>query len=90
MPAAAPKQLASFVHVRKQDTTATHVRYAHDGEITAGQKLEIAAGIARIHSRFIGAPVTFTQCNRANHVGCASALIAVTDPHLPAVDLAAP
>jgi phenylpyruvate tautomerase PptA (4-oxalocrotonate tautomerase family) len=36
--------------------------YAHRGEITAEQKLEIAAGIARIHSRFTGAPVAFTQC----------------------------
>jgi phenylpyruvate tautomerase PptA (4-oxalocrotonate tautomerase family) len=40
----------------------TYVCYAHKGEITAEQKLEIAAGIARIHSRFTGAPVAFCQC----------------------------
>jgi hypothetical protein len=43
----------------------THVRYAPKGEITAQQKLEIAAGIARIHSRFTGAPIAFSQCDRA-------------------------
>jgi phenylpyruvate tautomerase PptA (4-oxalocrotonate tautomerase family) len=40
----------------------TYVCYAHQGEITAEQKLEIAAGIARIHSQFTGAPVAFSQC----------------------------
>jgi phenylpyruvate tautomerase PptA (4-oxalocrotonate tautomerase family) len=40
----------------------TYMCYAHEGEITAEQKLEIAAGIARIHSRFTGAPVAFCQC----------------------------
>lgn len=40
----------------------TYVCYAHEGEITFEQKLEIVAGIARIHSRFTGAPVAFTQC----------------------------
>jgi phenylpyruvate tautomerase PptA (4-oxalocrotonate tautomerase family) len=40
----------------------TYVCYVHEGEVTAEQKLEIAAGIARIHSRFTGAPVAFTQC----------------------------
>jgi phenylpyruvate tautomerase PptA (4-oxalocrotonate tautomerase family) len=40
----------------------TYVCYAHRGEITAEQKAEIAAGIARVHSRFTGAPVAFTQC----------------------------
>jgi phenylpyruvate tautomerase PptA (4-oxalocrotonate tautomerase family) len=40
----------------------TYMCYAHKDSITAGQKLEIAAGIARIHSRFTGAPVAFCQC----------------------------
>ena len=40
----------------------TYLCYAHEGEITSEQKLEIATGIARIHSRFTGAPVAFTQC----------------------------
>lgn len=40
----------------------TYMCYAHNGEITAEQKLEIATGIARIHSRFTGAPVAFAQC----------------------------
>jgi len=40
----------------------TYVCYTHEGEVSAEQKLEIAAGIARIHSRFTGAPVAFTQC----------------------------
>jgi len=40
----------------------TYVCYAHEGEITFEQKLEIAAGIAAIHGRFTGAPVAFTQC----------------------------
>jgi phenylpyruvate tautomerase PptA (4-oxalocrotonate tautomerase family) len=40
----------------------TYVCYAHTGELTAEQKSEIAAGIARIHSRFTGAPVAFSQC----------------------------
>jgi phenylpyruvate tautomerase PptA (4-oxalocrotonate tautomerase family) len=40
----------------------TYVCYAHEGEITFEQKLEIAAEIARIRSRFTGAPITFTQC----------------------------
>jgi phenylpyruvate tautomerase PptA (4-oxalocrotonate tautomerase family) len=40
----------------------TYVCYAHRGEITVEQKSEIAAGIARIHSRFTGAPVAFSQC----------------------------
>jgi phenylpyruvate tautomerase PptA (4-oxalocrotonate tautomerase family) len=38
------------------------VCYAHRGEITAEQKSAIAAGIARIHSRFTGTPVAFSQC----------------------------
>lgn len=40
----------------------TYMCYAHDGQITTEQKLHIAAGIARIHSRFTGAPVAFCQC----------------------------
>ena len=32
----------------------TYMCYAHDGQITAEQKSHIAAGIARIHSRFTG------------------------------------
>jgi phenylpyruvate tautomerase PptA (4-oxalocrotonate tautomerase family) len=40
----------------------TYMCYAHRGEITADQKSEIAAGIARVHSRFTGAPIAFTQC----------------------------
>jgi phenylpyruvate tautomerase PptA (4-oxalocrotonate tautomerase family) len=40
----------------------TYVCYAHQGAITSEQKAEIAAGIARIHSRFTGAPIAFTQC----------------------------
>jgi phenylpyruvate tautomerase PptA (4-oxalocrotonate tautomerase family) len=40
----------------------TYLCYAHEGEISAEQKLEIAEGIARIHSRFTGAPIAFTQC----------------------------
>ena len=40
----------------------TYVCYAHRGKMTSEQKSEIAAGIARIHSRFSGAPVAFTQC----------------------------
>ena len=39
----------------------TYLCYAHKGEISAGQKLEIAAGIARIHSRFTGAPMTLAD-----------------------------
>jgi phenylpyruvate tautomerase PptA (4-oxalocrotonate tautomerase family) len=35
--------------------------YAHEGQITSEQKSRIAAGIARIHSRFTGAPVAFCQ-----------------------------
>jgi phenylpyruvate tautomerase PptA (4-oxalocrotonate tautomerase family) len=40
----------------------TYVCYAQKGAITSEQKSEIAAGIARIHSRFTGAPIAFTQC----------------------------
>jgi phenylpyruvate tautomerase PptA (4-oxalocrotonate tautomerase family) len=40
----------------------TYLCYTHKGQTTAEQKLEIAAGIARIHSRFTGAPVAFCQC----------------------------
>ena len=40
----------------------TYMCYAHEGEITFEQKSEIAAEIARIHSRFTGAPIAFTQC----------------------------
>ena len=40
----------------------TYVCYAHEGQITAEQKSQIAAGIARIHSRCTGAPVAFSQC----------------------------
>ena len=40
----------------------TYVCYAHRGEVSAQQKSEIAAEIARIHSRFTGAPISFTQC----------------------------
>jgi phenylpyruvate tautomerase PptA (4-oxalocrotonate tautomerase family) len=39
----------------------TYTCHAHEGEITAEQKSHIAAGIARIHSRFTGAPVAFCQ-----------------------------
>jgi phenylpyruvate tautomerase PptA (4-oxalocrotonate tautomerase family) len=39
----------------------TYMCYAHEGQITAEQKSDIAAGIARIHSRFTGAPVAFCQ-----------------------------
>jgi hypothetical protein len=59
--AATPTQLASFVQVRKEGTMPTYMCYAHEGEITFEQKSKIAAGIARIHSRFTGAPVAFTQ-----------------------------
>jgi phenylpyruvate tautomerase PptA (4-oxalocrotonate tautomerase family) len=40
----------------------TYMCYAHEGQITAEQKSHIAAGTARIHSRFTGAPVAFSQC----------------------------
>jgi phenylpyruvate tautomerase PptA (4-oxalocrotonate tautomerase family) len=40
----------------------TYVCYAHRGEINAEQKAEIAAGIARVHSRFPGTPIAFSQC----------------------------
>ena len=40
----------------------TYVCYAHRGHLTAQHKTQIAAGIARIHSEFTGAPVAFTQC----------------------------
>ena len=40
----------------------TYMCYAHKEEITAEQKLGIAAGIARIHSQSTGAPVAFCQC----------------------------
>jgi phenylpyruvate tautomerase PptA (4-oxalocrotonate tautomerase family) len=40
----------------------TYVCYAQRGEITAEQRSEIAAGIARIHSRFTGTPIAFSQC----------------------------
>jgi phenylpyruvate tautomerase PptA (4-oxalocrotonate tautomerase family) len=40
----------------------TYMCYAHEGQITAEQKSHIAAGIARVHSRFTGAPVAFSQC----------------------------
>jgi phenylpyruvate tautomerase PptA (4-oxalocrotonate tautomerase family) len=40
----------------------TYMCYAHEGQITAEQKSHIAAGIARTHSRFTGAPVAFCQC----------------------------
>jgi phenylpyruvate tautomerase PptA (4-oxalocrotonate tautomerase family) len=40
----------------------TYMCYAHRGQLTAERKAEIAAGIARIHSRFTGAPVWFSQC----------------------------
>jgi phenylpyruvate tautomerase PptA (4-oxalocrotonate tautomerase family) len=39
----------------------TYMCYAHEGQITVEQKSHIAAGIARIHSRFTGAPVAFCQ-----------------------------
>jgi hypothetical protein len=35
----------------------TYMCYAHGDEINAEQKLEIAAGIARIHSQSTGAPI---------------------------------
>ena len=44
----------------------TYMCYAHEGQITAEQKAVVAAGIARIHSRFTNAPVAFCQsvfCN---------------------------
>jgi phenylpyruvate tautomerase PptA (4-oxalocrotonate tautomerase family) len=50
------------MQVRKENAMPTYVCYAHRGQITAEQKLEIAAGIARIHSRFTGAPVAYSQC----------------------------
>ena len=40
----------------------TYMCYVHEGQVTAEQKSQIAAGIARIHSRFTGAPVSFCQC----------------------------
>lgn len=40
----------------------TYVCYAHRGQLTVQHKAQIAAGIARIHSEFTGAPVAFTQC----------------------------
>ena len=40
----------------------TYMCYAHEGQITADQKSHIAAEIARIHSRFTGAPASFCQC----------------------------
>ena len=40
----------------------TYMCYAHEGQIPAEQKSQIAAGIARIHSRYTGAPVAFSQC----------------------------
>jgi phenylpyruvate tautomerase PptA (4-oxalocrotonate tautomerase family) len=40
----------------------TYICYAHEGRATAEQKAQIAAGIARIHSRYTGAPVAFCQC----------------------------
>jgi phenylpyruvate tautomerase PptA (4-oxalocrotonate tautomerase family) len=40
----------------------TYMCYVHEGQVTAEQKSRIAAGIARIHSRFTGAPVSFCQC----------------------------
>jgi phenylpyruvate tautomerase PptA (4-oxalocrotonate tautomerase family) len=40
----------------------TYMCYAHKDEINAEQKLEIAAGIARIHSQSTGAPIAFCQC----------------------------
>jgi phenylpyruvate tautomerase PptA (4-oxalocrotonate tautomerase family) len=46
----------------KEDFMPTYMCYAHEGQVTAEQKSQIAAGIARIHSRFTGAPVSFCQC----------------------------
>ena len=40
----------------------TYVCYAHPDHVTAGEKAKIAVGIARIHHRFTGAPIAFTQC----------------------------
>ena len=40
----------------------TYVCYAPRGQLTVQHKAQIAAGIARIHSEFTGAPVAFTQC----------------------------
>jgi phenylpyruvate tautomerase PptA (4-oxalocrotonate tautomerase family) len=40
----------------------TYICYAHEGRASAEQKSQIAAGIARIHSRYTGAPVAFCQC----------------------------
>jgi phenylpyruvate tautomerase PptA (4-oxalocrotonate tautomerase family) len=40
----------------------TYMCYAHEGQVTTKQKSHIAAGIARIHSRFTGAPASFCQC----------------------------
>ena len=40
----------------------TYMCYAHEGQITSEQKSYTAAGIARIHSQFTGAPVSFCQC----------------------------
>lgn len=40
----------------------TYMCYVHEGQVTAEQKSQIAAGIAQIHSRFTGAPVSFSQC----------------------------
>ena len=40
----------------------TYMCYVHEGQVTAEQKSQIAAGIAQIHSRFTGAPVSFCQC----------------------------
>ena len=40
----------------------TYVCYAHPDQVTAAAKAKIAVGIARIHHRFTGAPIAFTQC----------------------------
>ena len=39
----------------------TYMCYAHEDQINGERKSHIAAGIARIHSRFTGAPVAFCQ-----------------------------
>jgi phenylpyruvate tautomerase PptA (4-oxalocrotonate tautomerase family) len=46
----------------KEAFMPTYMCYTHEGQITAEQKSHVAAGIARIHSRFTGAPVAFCQC----------------------------
>ena len=40
----------------------TYVCYVHPDQVTAAAKAQIAVRIARIHHRFTGAPIAFTQC----------------------------